>query len=196
MASTTLPESAPNLSSKEDELEKSNSQDNGVFHAQDWNGPEDPDNPHNWPFAKRIYHASIPATLGFAVTIGSSIYAPSIPEVARTFNVSKEAAILPLSVFMLGLGAGPIFASPISEMYGRKVVFLICMPLFLLFTMGSGLAPNFGSLVVLRFMAGAASGPCLPVGAGAIADLSTPHYRGMFASPYNMSPFLGPGKKF
>lgn len=33
----------------------------------DWNGPDDPDNPHNWSIWKAAYHTTIPAVFGFAV---------------------------------------------------------------------------------------------------------------------------------
>jgi hypothetical protein len=33
----------------------------------DWNGPNDPDNPHNWPLWQRVYHATTPGFFGFAV---------------------------------------------------------------------------------------------------------------------------------
>lgn len=33
----------------------------------DWNGPDDPDNPHNWPLWLRVYHATTPGFFGFAV---------------------------------------------------------------------------------------------------------------------------------
>lgn len=33
----------------------------------DWNGPDDPDNPHNWGLASRFYHATVPGFFGFAV---------------------------------------------------------------------------------------------------------------------------------
>jgi hypothetical protein len=33
----------------------------------DWNGPDDPDNPHNWPMWLRVYHATAPGLFGFAV---------------------------------------------------------------------------------------------------------------------------------
>lgn len=29
----------------------------------DWNGPDDPDCPYNWPMWKRIYMTSVPALL-------------------------------------------------------------------------------------------------------------------------------------
>jgi hypothetical protein len=35
--------------------------------AQDWTGPDDPENPHNWPMWKRCYHTVTPALFGFAV---------------------------------------------------------------------------------------------------------------------------------
>ena len=38
-----------------------------VTQAADWDGPDDPDNPHNWPLWLRIYHATTPGFFGFAV---------------------------------------------------------------------------------------------------------------------------------
>lgn len=37
--------------------------------ATDWNGPDDPENPHNWPLWLRIYHATAPGFFGFAVSV-------------------------------------------------------------------------------------------------------------------------------
>ena len=41
--------------------------------AQDWTGPDDPENPLNWPLWQRIYHTTVPGLFGFAVTLGSSV---------------------------------------------------------------------------------------------------------------------------
>lgn len=35
--------------------------------APDWDGPDDPGNPHNWPLWLRVYHATAPGFFGFAV---------------------------------------------------------------------------------------------------------------------------------
>lgn len=35
--------------------------------VDDWDGPDDPEHPHNWPMWLRIYHAVVPALFGFAV---------------------------------------------------------------------------------------------------------------------------------
>jgi MFS family permease len=50
--------------------------------------------------------------------------------VARQFHVSKEVAILGVSLFVLGLGLGPLVAGPMSEIYGRNAVYRISFCLF------------------------------------------------------------------
>jgi hypothetical protein len=38
-----------------------------VVTAQDWTGPDDPENPHNWPLWKRVYTTAVVAFVAFAV---------------------------------------------------------------------------------------------------------------------------------
>lgn len=38
-----------------------------VVTAQDWIGPDDPENPLNWPTLKKVYHTIPPALFGFVV---------------------------------------------------------------------------------------------------------------------------------
>jgi len=35
--------------------------------AQDWTGPDDPENPMNWPIWKKVYHVAIPALQCFTM---------------------------------------------------------------------------------------------------------------------------------
>jgi len=139
--------------------------------AKDWDRPEDAENPQNWTTRKKAYHTAATAMLGFAVTCGSSMITPATPELVRHFHVSRTAAILPLTLFVLGLAFGPILAAPVSETFGRSVVYKISAPTFMLFILGSGFSKTFASLLVCRFFAGAVGGPVLAVGAGTNADM-------------------------
>jgi len=125
----------------------------------DWDNEDDPDDPFNWPMWKRMYNTMIPGLLGLAVTFGSSVYTPGYPQVAREFGVSSTAALLPLSLWTLGLGFGPMLGAPASEMFGRKVVYMFSTPISLLFTMGAGLSPSFAGLVVCRLLGGVFGSP-------------------------------------
>jgi hypothetical protein len=163
-----------------------------VTTAQDWSGPDDPDNPQNWSLLKRCMHIFPIAFLSFAVTAGSSMITPSTPEIEEHFQVSRTASILSLSLFVLGLGLGPTIAAPLSEKFGRSAVYKSSGPIYMLFILGAGLSKSFGGLLVCRLLAGMAGGPVLAVGAGTNADLFPPQTRAISSTFYVMAPFLGP----
>ncbi|KAI8931044.1 hypothetical protein NX059_012055 [Plenodomus lindquistii] len=158
----------------------------------DWNGPNDPDNPHNWPAWKSAYHIIIPALFGFAVTFGTSVYSPALPDIMRDFGVSRTVAIIGLTVYTVGLALGPIITAPLSERYGRKIIYVVHSPIFMLFTLGAGFSKNYAGMCICRFLAGAAGSPGLAVGAGTNADLFPPHKRAVTTSLFLMAPFAGP----
>jgi multidrug resistance protein len=160
--------------------------------ALDWDGPDDPGNPQNWTTFKKAWHTGATATLGFAVTIGSSMITPATPEIARHFDVSRTAAILSLSLYVLGLALGPIIAAPISETFGRSVVYKVSASISMLFLLGAGFSKSFGSLLVCRLLAGTVGGPVLAVGAGTNADMYSARNRATASAFFVMMPFLGP----
>lgn len=125
-------------------------------------------------------------------TFGSSVYTPAFPEVAKQFNVSTTAALVPLSVWTFGLGFGPVLGAPFSEAFGRKPVYVFSAPLSLLFTMGAGLSTTFAGLVACRFLGGMFGSPILAVGSGSINDMFPAKYRARGAAMFIAAPFLGP----
>ena len=176
----------------EHDLEKAHEPVQRVVTAQDWNGSDDPENPLNWPTWKKAYHTASTAFLGFAVTCGSSLITPGTPQIAEYFQVPRTASILSLSLFVLGLALGPTVAAPISETFGRSVVYKVSAPIYMLFILGSGFSKTFGGLLVCRLLAGMAGGPVLAVGAGTNADMFHPKVRALATSLFVMMPFLGP----
>ena len=160
--------------------------------AQDWTGPDDPENPHNWPMWQRVYHTTVPALFCLAVTFGTSVYTPGYPDVEKKFNVSSTVALLPLSLYTLGLAFGPVLAAPISETLGRRIVYLVSSLLAALFTLGAGLSNTFAALVITRFFAGFFGSPVLAVGGGSTVDIWAPVDRAAATTIFLLAPFLGP----
>jgi MFS family permease len=125
-------------------------------------------------------------------TFGSSVYTPAYPEAAKQFGVSNTAALLGVSLYVVGLAFGPILAAPVSETYGRLVVYRVSLPISMLFTLGAGFSQSFASFLVCRFFAGTFGSPVLAVGAGTNADLFPPKARAAATSCFLLAPFMGP----
>ena len=92
---------------------------------------------------------------------------------------------------------GPVIGAPISETKGRRAVYLITIPISLLFTLGAGLAKNPATLIACRFLAGTFGAPALAVGAGTIADVWDMQHGGGLATvlitwTFFLGPSLGP----
>ncbi|KAK8190240.1 major facilitator superfamily domain-containing protein [Phyllosticta capitalensis] len=157
-----------------------------------WDGPDDPENPQNWSHLKRATITGVIGLVAFMVSLGSSIYTPAVFEIEAHFGVSTTAAILGLSLYVIGLAFGPIMAAPISETAGRNIVYLTTLPVFMLFTMGAGFSKSFGSFLVCRFFAGFFGGPVMAVGAGTAADMYTERWQLIGSVSYITWPFFGP----
>lgn len=159
--------------------------------AVDWE-PNDPENPQLWPRWRKLLHMLQIGILAFAVTTGSSLITPSLSEIAAEFGVSQTASIATLSVYVLGLALGPMIAAPLSETFGRNVIYRFTPLPLILFLIGAGFSKSFGSLVVCRLLAGIAGAPVLAVGAGSSADMFPLHERAVATSIFVAMPFLGP----
>jgi MFS family permease len=110
----------------------------------------------------------------------------------QKFHVSSTVALLGLSLYVLGLGFGPLLAAPLSENYGRRVVYWSSLPVFGLFTLGAGFSQSIAALCICRFFAGFFGGPPLSVGAGTNADLWPRKSSAISVSLFVLAPFLGP----
>lgn len=126
-------------------------------------------------------------------SLGTSTYPPSVDDLSEHFHVSSEVGLVGLTLFVLGLGFGPIIGSPASETFGRKPVYLITIPLFGLFTLGVGFAKNIETALICRLLAGLFGGPSIAVGAGTNADLYSPDKRVITTATFSLGLFFATG---
>ena len=155
-----------------------------ILSARDWHGKDDPSNPRNFSLRRRVLSTIAVTLLAFVSTFGASIYSAGISDVAVTFDVSEEVAILPLSLYNLGLAAGPLIGAPLSETLGRKSVILISTPMFALFTLGIGFSTNIVALSICRFFAGFCAGPAVGNASATITDYTAGRYRAVSMGTY------------
>lgn len=93
--------------------------------------------------------------------LATDMYLPSLPNIARAFDVPAAAAAATLTSFMAGFSIGMLLYGPVSDAYGRRPVLLGGIALFTVASVACWLSFSIGELIVLRFLqalgAGAAS---------------------------------------
>jgi multidrug resistance protein len=121
------------------------------------------------------------------------MFAPGVPELMDEFNsTSKTLGSFVVSVFLLGFAFGPLILAPLSELYGRLVVYHATNIGFLVFNVACAEAPNLSTLIAMRFLAGCMGAACITNGGGTVADLIPQQKRGLFMALFAMGPLLGP----
>lgn len=121
------------------------------------------------------------------------MFAPGVGQLVRDFKItSVEMSSFVVSVYLLGYCFGPLIIAPISEIFGRRIVYNVCNVLYVIVTVACALAPEVGSLTVFRFCAGVAGSSPLTIGAGSIADMFVQEKRGSAMAAWALGPLIGP----
>ncbi|KAG1741327.1 major facilitator superfamily domain-containing protein [Suillus lakei] len=153
----------------------------------------DPVNPRNWSPAKKWTTTAIVALYTFVTPVASSIVAPALPDIAIKFNITNPTiTALTLSIFVLSFAIGPLFAAPLSEVYGRLWVLHLANLFFLVFNLGCAFSRNTTSFIVFRFLAGFVGSAPVACGGGVVSDLFSERDRASAMALYFSGPLIGP----
>ncbi|KAL3459051.1 MFS general substrate transporter [Aspergillus heterothallicus] len=152
----------------------------------------DPEHPYNWPRWYRWYITLVASMLVVCVAFGSSIVTGGLGLIEEKYDVSLEVAILTCSIMVCGFAVGPLLWSPLSEIIGRRPVYIISLGLYVIFNIPCALSPNIGGLLVCRFLCGVFSSSGLSLAGGTIADIWSIEERGMAIAYFAAAPYCGP----
>jgi Na+/melibiose symporter-like transporter len=158
-----------------------------------WDGQDDPNMPLNFVEHRRWFLLILTSAMTMMVALASSMIAPGVTYIdAELHNTSTILGSMTVTIFLLGFAVGPILLSPLSEIYGRKIVLTGGNIFFIIWQIGCALSPNVGSLIVFRFLAGVGGSASLTIGGGLISDLFYIDQRGTASSMYETDLFRIP----
>ncbi|BGO92279.1 hypothetical protein NBRC10512_001176 [Rhodotorula toruloides] len=152
---------------------------------------DDPANPKNWTFRRRYFLVALLGMTTMCSTFASSIFSTATPAVAAEFGVSTEVATLGTSLFLCGFILGPIIFGPLSEVYGRKTIFIGTFA-FICFSAGTATAKDLQTIMLTRFWAGVGASAAPSVVGGALADLFEARERATAVVFYSLAIVAGP----
>ena len=117
-----------------------------------------------------IYFIILLSVLSSVAPMGIDTYIPSIPDIAKSFNVSIHKIELSLSIFLIGFSVGQVFGGPISDRYGRKMSSVFGLLGYALFSFIIIFSSNIYELWVYRFFEAFFGGIVVVNAAAAVRD--------------------------
>ena len=154
--------------------------------------PEDAENPRLWPLWYKgisIVTMSLGATV---VSLFSTLYTSGIPGLEDEFHISKIVGLLGVFTYLLGMGVGTIVSAPLSELVGRRPVYLVCMTIFLMLILPSALARNMEAILVSRFFGGLFGSAIMGNSPVSVNDIVSDKHRALAFGIWSIGPTNGP----
>ncbi|KAK6582547.1 hypothetical protein PZA11_004955 [Diplocarpon coronariae] len=155
--------------------------------------PEDPEHPLNWPLWYRGMVIGAVSYSTWTVVLYSTSYTTSMPGMMDEFNVKSESvATLGVTTYLLGLAVGSLVLAPLSEMYGRRIVYAGSLGVYCLMVLPCALATSLSEVLIVRFFGAVAGSVMIANAPGSVSDIVTENYRALAFSVWSIGPMNGP----
>ncbi|TGO14710.1 hypothetical protein BTUL_0049g00190 [Botrytis tulipae] len=153
----------------------------------------DPDDPRNWPLWYQSYTIFAVSFATWSTVLYSSSYTSSMPGMMKEFSVTSEPlATLGVTTYLLGLATGSLVLAPLSEIWGRRPVYIGSLAFFSLMVLPCALATSLGEVLGVRFVGALAGAAMISNSPGTVADITTDQYRALVFSIWSIGPMNGP----
>lgn len=153
---------------------------------------EDPENPMRKSELSKWGLTVFVSVSTLAVSLASSAYSGAVASIKELYGGSQTVITLGVSLFVLGFALGPLIWAPLSEVLGRRYLFVFSYFMLTLWNAVAVASPNLASLLVFRFLAGAFGSSPLTNAGGTIADCFNAKERGLAMAVFAAAPFMGP----
>ena len=127
--------------------------------------------PINWSLWKKWGVITVYCLLQVYVTMTSTMYVSVETFIQERFPSTTQVVTLGQSMFIIGTAVGPVFLGPLSDLGGRKWVYVGSILVYAIFNIGCALAYNLPMLIIFCFLVGVAGSTALSNVAGTIVDL-------------------------
>lgn len=153
----------------------------------------DPSNPREWPLWYRMWTIFVVSYGTWVIVLYSTSYTATMRGLEEEFNEpSSTITTLGVTTYLMGLATGSLVCAPMSELFGRRPLYLICLTISALLIMPCAMAKSLAQIIVVRFFGALFGSVMVTNGAGTITDISTEDNRALYMSLWSIAPLNGP----
>lgn len=132
----------------------------------------------------------------FLAALDQTIVGTALPVIVTDLE-GNDLYIWAFTAYLLtATVSGPIYGK-LSDLFGRRPLFMIGVVVFLVGSILSGLSQEMWQLIAFRGLQGLGAGALFPIALAIIADIFAPSergkYQGLFGAVFGVSSLLGPG---
>ncbi|KAF9446366.1 MFS general substrate transporter [Macrolepiota fuliginosa MF-IS2] len=150
------------------------------------------DDPRHWSRFRKNFSLFLISAASMIAGLAGNIQNPAVEEMEEDLPATSAQFSLSLSLFILVQGVVPLLWCAISEVKGRKLVYLVSLAFFTIASIIVALSKNIGLVIAFRAIQAAGSSAVIAIGAATLADIFEPAERGTKMGIYYIAPLLGP----
>ncbi|SJX65825.1 related to multidrug resistant protein [Sporisorium reilianum f. sp. reilianum] len=156
--------------------------------------PGDAENPFNFSRTRKWCITILGVLFTAEVAATASAYVPGIPSMERDLRITNhELSLLGIAIYPLGFALPPLVLAPLSEVFGRNPMYLVCHLCYTVLFVGLGRANDTATVIVLRFLQGAFGSTGSTMVGGTISDIWSSSERGQPMALFAMGAIFGTG---
>ncbi|CAG8058523.1 unnamed protein product [Penicillium salamii] len=121
----------------------------------------------------------------------TTIYTSAADGMQKEFEVPPTIIVLGLTTNLFGIALGSVLLSSVSEIYGRRPLYLISVFLFGVFVLPVVLAKNVETILISRFFGGIFAGSIMSNSPGSVTDVTDDRYRALAISCWSLGAMNG-----
>jgi MFS family permease len=124
--------------------------------------------------------------------MSSAVANPAFVTLGKAFGLTPKEASYQLTVYIVCAGVAPLFIAPLSNVYGRRPVYLLGNLLAGVCNVIAGNCSSWSGIIITRVFMGIGAGSTVAIGAATICDLYFMHERGVYMGIYTFFLTNGP----
>ncbi|KAI1821805.1 MFS general substrate transporter [Xylaria intraflava] len=151
------------------------------------------DDPQSWSPARKVFVTWLSCSTTFVTTYTPGAYTAGLSGYKAMWGVSDLAIYAGVTLFTLLFAIAPMFLASLSELVGRRPLFLVAGVVYVISQIGSGVTASFAGLLVTRALAGISCSVFSTVVGGVISDIYVSKDRNTAMAIFTGAALLGCG---